>query len=172
MIALVVAVVCFVLMCVFAAGCFFLGNMVRTARTDARRDFEDERGRFKLVLDDERARHAAEIERMQQAHAKVVEQLAHTVQYGTPTAVPAVVKDEEPDAESRLLNGISADMVAEGGRRIQRMYEAIGQVVSLEECEAEARAMLHGVAPDIPPERMGLAGLGALQDGPALVKES
>ena len=186
MIGVIVATVSIVLAVVFAAASWGLTRLVRAAR--AERDAaiergtklsEEERSRYRAVIDGERAshekeieymreRHTAEIERLNAAHSVVLERLAHTIQYGTPTPQPAAVKDAEPDAESRLIFGITEDMVKVGGQRIKRMYEDIGQVVSIEECEAEARAMLHGVHPDIPPERMGLA---ALQDGPTLVKE-
>lgn len=168
MIALALACVFGVLTIAFGIGCFVLGEMLRTARADEAARFDEERARYRAVIDDERKRHAGEIERMHAANAVVLERLAHTVQYGTPTPQPAVVKDEEPDAESRLLAGISNDMVTVGGRRIQAEYARLGQVVSLEECEAEARAMLHGVHPDIPPERLGLA---ALTDGPVPATE-
>lgn len=155
---------------VFAVSSRFLGDRLREVNRQALDESQrlvgqvaDERARADLVIAHERERHVAEIERLNAAHTVVLERLAHTIQYGTPTPQPAVVKDEEPDAESRLIHGISEDTVREGARRIQREYEKIGHVVSIEECEAEARALAFGVTPDIPPERLGLA---ALVDGP------
>lgn len=163
----------------FGVGCHTLGQMVREARAETSRALEvrdtvhmreiiDERERATLMITHERERHTAEVERLNDIHAKALDRVLHMVSYGSPEPKPAEVKDAEPDAETRLIAGISEDMIHVGATRIQREYEKIGQIVSLEECEAEARAMAYGLTPDIPEERMG-RGL-FLRDGPPAVE--
>lgn len=147
---------------VFALSHRFLAEKVREEqKTWAAREaslqssIADARERSDAVIEHERARHTAEVERMAKTHDAAIEKVLHMVAYGSPHEKPAVVKDEEPDAESRLIAGISEDMVRIGGLRIKTEYERIGQIVSLEECEAEARSMLSGVPVQVPPERGG-----------------
>jgi hypothetical protein len=156
---------------VFAVSSRFLGERLRevnaamhASATQQVRAIADERDRATLMITHERERHVAEVERLNDLNAKALDRVLHMVSYGTPETKPAEVKDPEPDAETRMQQGISDDMVAVGAQRIQKMYEGIGQVVSLEECAEEARSMLYGLTPQIPPERLGLGVF--LRDGP------
>jgi hypothetical protein len=103
----------------------------------------DEDHRVILARRDEQ--HVAEIERLNAVHVSSMERLMNMQSFGTTTPKEAAVTEQEPDAETRLLRGVTQDMINHGAAVLQAEYEKRGVIVSIEELRDEAHSMILGV---------------------------
>lgn len=95
-------------------------------------------------LESRSAQYAESMFKVHERHDREMERLTNLLTVGTPARPEAIVTEQAPDAESRLIKQISEDSIAAGISRLKDEYRQIGVAVSDEEVRDEVIAMLMG----------------------------
>lgn len=149
-----VVVTCLLVALFFGAREMRAGERAARAREIERADKQVERLQTVLeqrdrdhaaILAQRNEQHLAEIERLNAVQTASLERLMNMQAFGTTTPKEAVVTEAEPDAETRMLRGVTEDMINHGAAVLKAEYEKRGIIVALDELRDEAHSMLLGV---------------------------
>lgn len=134
----------------------FLGRQLASTLADARR-----------TVSEVRALHGAEIERLHQQYAKVIETQAvshrsavehvmNLVNFGSPTKREAIVEEREPDAAVRAAREVDQQTIVRAMDSLRKNYGEIGVPVTEEELRNEATVLVTGGTWSPPASLVGL----------------
>lgn len=108
------------------------------------KQYSDASGWYARELETRSASYAEALFQTHERHDREIERLTNLLTVGTPARPEAIVTEQAPDAESRLIKQISEDSITAGISRLKDEYRQIGVLVSDEEVRDEVIAMLMG----------------------------